>query len=87
MIALRLQTLCETKCFDIAKNYAQKALRAIKSCDANHSLKKNTSVRQYAFIFDVYLALLFKYNEINECKNEVSDPFFFYSMAKAHEKL
>lgn len=59
MIALRLQKLCESKIYDQACSLAARALRALRSCNSKHSLRRTTSPSQQGYILDLYLVLLY----------------------------
>ncbi|XP_017782163.1 PREDICTED: uncharacterized protein LOC108566683 isoform X2 [Nicrophorus vespilloides] len=74
-ISMRLQKLCEDRCEDMALNLTR---TYIKCCEWADMYNKNMyiSADQRKFVFDVYLALLYKLNQTKEMSGLLKEMTF-----------
>lgn len=71
MIQMRVQALIESKCDKLALNFLTEALRVIRICTNDHSLRRTISVLQHQNLLELYFSLLYKFKESARLKCEL----------------
>lgn len=78
LVSVRLKKLCESQCEDLALNLVT-AFMNCKKLSKEQNFNLNLSETQMWFIFDIYIALLYKFEEKQKIVLLVSDFYQFKS--------
>lgn len=73
MIEMRAHALIESKCDKLALNFITEALRAIRMCTNDHSLRRTVSLLQHQRLLEMYFSLLYKFKESSRLKQELEE--------------
>lgn len=71
MIRLRLRKLIDSKCDDLALNFSQKVIQAIRCSSDDQMLRRTVSILQYQDLQETCLSLLYKFKKLDEVKREL----------------
>lgn len=79
LVSHRLKKLCESQCEDLALNLVTAFMRCYRMAETQQ-FNLNATEEQKWFIFDVYIALLFKYKKMSLILSTVSTSNCYFSL-------
>lgn len=83
LTSVRLKKLCESQCEDLALNLVKAFMKCYR-LSQSENFNLNATETQVWFIFDIYVALLYKFKENDSLLDMVSDITNWKSINKLH---